>query len=67
MFRNLINLLKSILNLITNCLYFCNSNNIDVEILFKSEYYIVVNKPEDVFINNHNKKVSNFTVLATLL
>jgi len=37
-----------------------------VEILFKSENYIIVNKPKDVFINNHNKEVSNYCIPVLL-
>lgn len=58
-FKNLIHFLKSVLNLIVSSLGFSNSNNIDVEILYKSNDYIIVNKPEDVFINNHDKEVSS--------
>lgn len=49
---------KSLLNFIIVNFCFRDPNDIDVEILFKSENYIIVNKPEDVFINNHNKEVS---------
>jgi len=66
-FKSLINCLKFILKIIVSYLDFGNSNNIDVEILFKSDNYLIINKPEDVFINNHNKEVSNYSVPAILL
>jgi len=48
----------SLFNLVVTWLGLRSSNNIDVEILFKSNDFIIVNKPEDVFTNNHNKAVS---------
>lgn len=59
MFKNLIEFIKSVLNLIVSSLGYSNSNNIDVEVLYKSDDYIIVNKPEDVFINNNDKNVSS--------
>lgn len=57
--KNLIYFFKSVLNLIVSILGYSYSNDIDVEILYKSDDYIIVNKPEDVFINNHDKEVSS--------
>jgi len=62
MFKSVINFLISILKLIVSYLDFGNPNNMDVEIVFKSDNYLIVNKPEDVFINNHNKEVSNYSI-----
>lgn len=52
--------LESVNLVVRNHLGLCNSikNDIDVEIVYKSNDYIIVNKPEDVFVNNHNKEVS---------
>lgn len=59
MYKNVINFIKSIFHLIFTHFGICNTpNNIDVDILYMSNDYIIVNKPEDVFINNHHKKVS---------
>lgn len=59
MFNRLIDFLKSVLCLLVKGLKLCNSkNDIDIEIVYKSNDYIIVNKPEDVFINNHDKEVS---------
>lgn len=58
---NLLNFFKFILNFIINSLCLYNFKSINLEILYKSHNYLIVNKPEDVFINNHNKEVSVFT------
>lgn len=58
MFENVINFFKSIFNFIFTHRGLNNLCNIDVEILYKTDDYIIVNKPEDVFINNHHKEVS---------
>lgn len=55
---------KSVLDrldlVVRNHLGLCNSkkDDVDVGIVYKSNDYIIVNKPEDVFVNNHNKEVS---------
>jgi len=48
----------SLINLVVIRLGLCDSDNIDVEIVYKSNDFIIVNKPEDIFTNNHNKAVS---------
>lgn len=59
MFDRLVNFVKSTLCLILRGLGLRNSSDeIIVDIVYKSDDYIIVNKPEDVFINNHNKEVS---------
>lgn len=62
MFVYLFIFFKSLLNIILNNIGLYYLNNIDVEILYKSHDYLIVNKPEDVFINNHNKKVSVLSI-----
>lgn len=54
----LVNVFKSLLNFIFANLGSRGPNDVDVEVLFKSDDYIIVNKPEDVFVNNHDKEVS---------
>lgn len=51
---------KSVLTRIIGSLrLYGDSQNINVEILYLSNDYIIVNKPEDVFTNNHGKHVSD--------
>lgn len=57
MFQRLINIFKSVLKLVVNGLGYSDSADTVVEVLFESDDFIIVNKPEDVFINNHNKQV----------
>lgn len=67
MFVYILKKLKSILNVIfSNLGLYRLKNDIDVEIVYKSHDYLIVNKPEDVFINNHNKKVSVWCFLLLL-
>lgn len=56
--KSLINYFMSLINLIVIRLGVIDSDNIDVEIVYKSNDFIIVNKPEDIFTNNHNKAVS---------
>ncbi|XP_050436643.1 RNA pseudouridylate synthase domain-containing protein 1-like [Adelges cooleyi] len=42
---------------------FLKSSHHDIEVLFKSDDYLIVNKPEDVFLNNHSKKSPSLDVL----
>lgn len=54
-------LLKSIfwyLELLFEKLGFLRSSYVDIEILYESSDYLIVNKPEDVYVNNHFKEVS---------
>lgn len=55
----------SLFDLVVTWLGLRGSNKIDVEIVYKSNDFIIVNKPEDVFTNNHNKAVSK--ILPSLL
>lgn len=59
-FIRLIYYLKSVLIRIINqsLRTFKDRENIDIEVLYESVNFLIINKPEDVFINNHNKEVS---------
>lgn len=58
--EDLINCFKFLLSHIFDSLrLYGDLHNIDVEIMYLSNDYIIVNKPEDVFTNNHGKDVSN--------
>jgi len=61
----LIHCIVSLFNLVVSWLGLRDSNNIDLEIVYKSNDFIIVNKPEDVFTNNHNKAVSKI-LLSTV-
>lgn len=61
--KRLINYFMSLINLIVIRLGFVDSDNIDVEIVYKSNDFIIVNKPEDIFTNNHNKARPSLDVI----
>lgn len=55
----LIHIFKSAFNLIVTSFGVCGQyDDIVVDVLYKSDDYLIVNKPEDVFVNNHGKQVS---------
>lgn len=56
--ESLFHCFMSLFNLVATWVGLRDSNNINVEIIYKSNDFIIVNKPEDVFTNNHNKTVS---------
>lgn len=56
--ESLVHWFMSLFNLAATWVGLRDSNNINVEIIYKSNDFIIVNKPEDVFTNNHNKAVS---------
>ncbi|VVC25925.1 Pseudouridine synthase, catalytic domain,Pseudouridine synthase, RsuA/RluB/C/D/E/F [Cinara cedri] len=63
-FEDLINFFKYVLDHILCSLKLCGDlNHIDVEILYLSKDYIIVNKPEDVFTNNHGKDRPSLDIL----
>jgi hypothetical protein len=57
-FERLINYFMTLFNLVITKFGLRDSDNIDIEIVYKSKDFIIVNKPEDIFTNNHNKAVS---------
>ncbi|XP_025206616.1 RNA pseudouridylate synthase domain-containing protein 1-like [Melanaphis sacchari] len=62
-FEHLINYFMSLINLVVIRLGLRDSNNSDLEIVYKSNDFIIVNKPEDIFTNNHNKTRPSLDVL----
>ncbi|XP_060841685.1 RNA pseudouridylate synthase domain-containing protein 1-like isoform X2 [Rhopalosiphum padi] len=62
-FEILINYFMTLINLVVTKLGLRDSDNIDVEIVYKSKDFIIVNKPEDIFTNNHNKARPSLDVL----
>lgn len=56
--KSLVHCFMSLFNLVVTWIGLRGSNNFNVEIVYKSNDFIIVNKPEDVFTNNHNKAVS---------
>lgn len=63
--ESLVHCFMSLFNLVVTWIGLRGSNNINVEIVYKSNDFIIVNKPEDVFTNNHNKAVS--IILSSIL
>ncbi|XP_026813943.1 RNA pseudouridylate synthase domain-containing protein 1-like [Rhopalosiphum maidis] len=62
-FERLINYFMTLINVVVTRLGLHYSDNIDVEIVYKSKDFIIVNKPEDIFTNNHNKVRPSLDVL----
>eukprot|EP00102_Acyrthosiphon_pisum_P025608 XP_016662818.1 PREDICTED: RNA pseudouridylate synthase domain-containing protein 1 [Acyrthosiphon pisum] len=61
--ESLVHCFMSLFNLVVTWIGLRGSNNINVEIVYKSNDFIIVNKPEDVFTNNHNKARPSLDVL----
>lgn len=66
-YLNIVGVFKYALSLIIASFGFNDSNNVDVDILYKTDNYIIVNKPEDVFVNNHDKQVSCVNTIIVLI
>lgn len=66
-YSNVVGFFRYALNLVITSFGFRDSNNVDVDILYKTDSYIIVNKPEDVFVNNHDKQVSCVNTIIVII
>ncbi|XP_050537005.1 RNA pseudouridylate synthase domain-containing protein 1-like [Daktulosphaira vitifoliae] len=51
--------------LFLNKIGFLSSSHIEIEVLYESSDYLIVNKPEDVYVNNHFKEKPSLDLLLS--